>query len=154
MLLYPDKLAGVPVVVEYWGIVLGGLIAGLAYPSNNIFWGVALVAGIWLGGAIGKAVDRKLAVKAVADGPEAATIIPLDLVTGLRIDRYTRLGGMISIGTLVVTTADGTEYGFRVRGRTGTLQVGVATALAGLGREVLATPLGMTVVPRAVDNGA
>jgi len=115
---------------------------------------VALVAGIWLGGAIGKAVDRKLAVKAVADGPEAATIIPLDLVTGLRIDRYTRLGGMISIGTLVVTTADGTEYGFRVRGRTGTLQVGVATALAGLGREVLATPLGMTVVPRAVDNGA
>ena len=149
MLLYPDKLAGVPVTVEYWGIFLGGLTAGLAYPADNIFWGVALVAGLWLGGAIGKAADRKLATKAVADGPEAATIIPLDLVARLRIDRYTRLGGLVSAGTLVVTTADGTEYGFRVRGRSSALQVGIATALAGLGREVRATPLGLEVIPPA-----
>jgi hypothetical protein len=149
MLLYPDKLAGVPVTVEYWGIFLGGLTAGLAYPADNIFWGVVLVAGLWLGGAIGKAADRKLATKAVADGPEAATIIPLDLVARLRIDRYTRLGGLVSVGTLVVTTADGTEYGFRVRGRSSVLQVGIATALAGLGREVRATALGLEVIPPA-----
>jgi hypothetical protein len=34
-------------------------------------------------------------------------------------DRSTRLGGMFAIETMVVTTADGTEYGFR--GRTGSL---------------------------------
>ena len=38
MLLYPDKLVGVPVALEYWGIVLGGLIAGLAYPWDNFTW--------------------------------------------------------------------------------------------------------------------
>jgi hypothetical protein len=149
MLLYPDKLAGVPVTVEYWAIVLGGLIAALAYPSDNIGWGVAVVAGTWLGWAIGKAVDRRLATRAVADGPEAATIIPLELVASLRIDRYTRLGGLVSVGTLVVTTAAGAEYGFRVRGRSSALQVGIATALAGLGREVRATPLGLEVIPPA-----
>jgi hypothetical protein len=154
MLLYPDKLAGVPVMVEYWGIFLGGLIGGFAYPWDNTGWGVALVAGLWLGGAIGKAVDRKLAVKAVAAGPEAATIIPLDLVTGVRIDRHTRLGGMVSIGTMVVTTTDGAEYGFRVRGRTGSMQASIATALAGTGREVRATRLGLTVIPQALGNGA
>jgi hypothetical protein len=48
-----------------------------------------------------------------------------------------------------VTTADGTEYGFRVRGRSSALQVGIATALAGLGREVRATPQGLEVIPPA-----
>ena len=154
VLLYPDKLAGVPVAVEYWGMFLGGLTGGLAYPSYGIGWGLALVAGLWLGGAIGKTIDRKLAVKAVADGPEAATIIPLELVTSVRIDRSTRLGGMVSTATMVVTTADGTEYGFRVRGRSGSLQAGLATALTRLGREVRATAGGLAITPRAAGGGA
>jgi hypothetical protein len=154
MLLYPDKLAGVPVTVEYWGMFLGGLIGGLAYPSYGIGWGLALIAGLWLGQATGKAIDRKLAVKAIADGPEAATIIPLELVTSVRIDRSTKLGGMVSIGTMVVTTAGGTEYGFRVRGRSGSMQASIATALAGLGREVRATTEGLAITPRAAGDGA
>jgi hypothetical protein len=154
MLLYPDKLAGVPVTVEYWGMFVGGLTGGLAYPSYNIGWSLALIAGLWLGGATGKAVDRKLATKAVADGPEAATIIPLELVTSVRIDRSTRLGGMVSTGTMVVTTADGTEYGFRVRGRSGSMQAAIATALAGLGREVRATTGGLAITPHAAGNAA
>jgi hypothetical protein len=52
----------------------------------------------------------------------------------------------------VVTTADGTEYEFR--GRTGHLSGVVASALAGLGRDVRATPLGLTVIPQVLGNGA
>ena len=99
MLLYPDKLVGVPVALEYWGIVLGGLIAGLAYPS-------------------------------------------------------TRLGGMVSIGTMVVTTADGAEYGFRVRGLSGSMQASLAAALTRLGREVRATTGGLTITPDPAGDGA
>src|ERR1700749_178111 len=95
VLLYPDKLAGVPVTVEYWGIFLGGLTGGLACAwVNDLVWGLGLFTGLLLGQAIGKALDRKLAIKAVADGPEAATIIPLDQVTSLRLDRSARLGGL------------------------------------------------------------
>ena len=152
VLLYPDKLVGVPVALEYWGILLGGLIAGLAYPWSNFTWALVLIAGIWLGGVIGRAVDRRRAIKAVGD-PEAATIIPLGLVTSVRIDRSTRLGGMVSIGTLVVTTADGTEYGFRVRGLSGSMQASLAAALTRLGREVRATTGGLTITPHAAGDG-
>jgi len=152
VLLYPDKLVGVPVALEYWGIVLGGLIAGLAYPWGNFTWALVLIAGIWLGGAIGRAVDRRQAIKAVGD-PEAATIIPLGLVTSVRIDRSTRLGGMVSIGTMVVTTADGTEYGFRVRGLSGSMQASLAAALTGLGREVRATTGGLAITPHPAGDG-
>jgi hypothetical protein len=133
MLLYPDKLAGVPVALEYLGIMLGGLIAGLAYPWGNFTWALVLIAGIWLGGAIGRAVDRRQAIKAV-DDPEAATIIPLDTIVSLRTESSARLGGFVApTETLVVTTAKGTEYGFRVRGRAGDMQAGIASALARLG---------------------
>lgn len=155
MLLYPDKLAGVPVTVEYWGAFLGGLTGGLAFAwVNDLAWGLALLVGFLAGKAIGKTLDRKLAIKAVADGPEAATIIPLDQVTSLRLDRLRRLGGMISTGTLIVTTADGAEYGFRLRGRNGSLQTRIATALARLGHQVVATSNGLAVTPRAAASGA
>ena len=103
-----------------------------------------------LGGAIGRAVDRGLAAKAVADRPEDATIIPLDLVASLQTLRPTWLGGLFSGETLVVTTADGTQYEFR--GRTGYLQNDIAGALAGLGREVRATTTGLAVNSRALNG--
>jgi hypothetical protein len=53
--------------------------------------------------------------------------------------------------TLVVTTTDGTEYGFA--GKTGYLQADIASALAELGRDVRATPLGLEVMPRAIGDG-
>jgi len=52
--------------------------------------------------------------------------------------------------SFTVTTADGTEYGFR--GRTGNLQNDIASALAGLGREVRATTTGLAVNSRALNG--
>jgi hypothetical protein len=87
----------------------------------------------------------------MAAGGAGATIIPLARIDSLRTDRSARLGGLFATETMVVTTADGTEYGFR--GRTGSLPAEIAGALASHGREVRATPLGLAVTPRAVGNG-
>jgi hypothetical protein len=46
-----------------------------------------------------------------------------------------------------VTTADGTQYTFV--GRTSYVLADIAGAIASHGREVRATPLGLTVVPQA-----
>lgn len=162
VLLYPDKLAKVSVYAEMWGYFVGPLIvAAAAYPIvrhvgsfPESISALQAALGVGLGGAIGRAVDRGLAARQVAEAPQGATIIPLDQITSLQTFRPTRLGSLFRAETLVVTTADGTEYGFRVRGRSSALQVGIATALAGLGREVRATPLGLAVTPRAVDSGA
>jgi hypothetical protein len=151
VLLYPDKLASARVMVEYVGIFIGALIAVAAYPFGAAIGVLAVMVGIWLGGAAGRAIDRKLAIEAVAGGPPGATIIPLDTVISLRTDRSAGLGGWYVTETLTVTTADGTEYGFR--GRTGYLQAEIAGAIASHGREVRATPLGLEVTPQAIGNG-
>ncbi len=77
---------------------------------------------------------------------------PLDTIVSLRTDRSAGLAGWFVTESLVVTTADGTEHEFR--GRTGYVQAGLASALAELGREVRATPLGLTVTPRTLGHGA
>ena len=158
VLLYPDKLASVRVHAELWGYFVGPLaVAAAAFPIvrtiGSLPESIAALQGalgVMLGGAIGRAVDRGLAAKAVADGPKTATIIPLDLVASLQTFRPTRLGGLFRGETLVVTTADGTQYGFR--GRTGGLQNDIAGALAGLGREVRATTTGLAVNSRALNG--
>ena len=98
-------------------------------------------------------MDRRQAIKAVGD-PEAATIIPLDTIVSLRTERSARLGGFVAPAeTLVVTTAKGTEYGFRVRGLSGSMQASLAAALTRLGREVRATTGGLTITPHAAGDG-
>ena len=104
VLLYPDKLASVRVYAEMWGYFVGPLVvAAAAFPIvriigawPEIFGALQAALGVMLGGAIGRAVDRGLAAKAVADGPEAATIIPLDMVASLQTFRPTRLGSLFS----------------------------------------------------------
>jgi hypothetical protein len=158
VLLYPDKLASVSEYAEMWGYFVGPLVvAAAAFPIVRTIGsfpdGIAALQaalGVMLGGAIGRAVDRGLAAKAVADGPEAATIIPLDMITSLQTFTPTRLGSLFRGETLVVTTADGTQYGFRER--TGHLQNDIAGALAGLGREVRATTTGLAVNSRALNG--
>jgi hypothetical protein len=158
VLLYPDKLASVRVHAELWGYFVGPLVvAAAALPIvrtvgslSDSITALQSALGVMLGGAIGRAVDRGLAAKAVADGPKTATIIPLDMVASLQTFRSTWLGGRFSSETLVVTTADGTQYGFR--GRTGHLQNDIAGALAGLGREVRATTTGLAVNSRALNG--
>jgi hypothetical protein len=108
--------------------------------------------GVLLGSTIGRYADRRTAARKMAAGGAGATIIPLGSIDSLRTDRSTRVGGLFAVETMVVTTADGTEYGFL--GRTGSLAAEIAGAIASHGREVRATPLGLAVTPQAIANGA
>jgi hypothetical protein len=154
VLLYPDRLVSVKIYVEYvcWFVMLL-IMDVVAYRIFHVIasWLVPFF-GILLGGVIGRAVDRWLAPGMVAPGAGNTTIIPLDKISSLRTDRSGGLAGLFATETVVVTTADGTEYGFL--GRTGYLQADIASALAELGRDVRATPLGLEVLPQAVGNGA
>jgi len=154
VLLYPDRLVSVKIYVEYvcWFVTVL-ILDVVAYHVFHVIasWLVPFF-GILLGGVIGRAVDRWLAPGMVAPGAGNTTIIPLDTISSLRTDRSGGLAGLFPTETVVVTTADGTEYGFF--GRTGALQADIASALAELGRDVRATPLGLEVLPQAVGNGA
>lgn len=154
VLLYPDRLVRVRGYAEYacW-IAMIVILDVVAYHIFHVitYW-LAPFFGIILGGVIGRAVDRWLAARMVAAGSANATVVPLDAIVSLRTTRSAWLGDWLVTETLVVTTADGTEYTFL--GRTCYVLADIAGALAGLGREVRATPLGLAVTPRAVDNGA
>ena len=151
VLLYPDKLASVKTYAEPWGSVLGVIaLAAATYPFASTLGGLTAVIGVWLGAAIGRFVDRGLAARAVADSPMNATIIPLDMVASLQTLRSDWFSGRLSGETLVVTTADGSQYEFR--GRTGSLQADIGRVLAGLGREVRATTTGLAVNPRTLNG--
>jgi hypothetical protein len=148
VLLYPDKLASVNVRSELWGCFLGPVaLVAASWPVAESLGALNAFVGVFLGSTIGRYADRRTAARKMADGGAGATIIPLGSIDSLRTDRSTQLGGMFAIETLVVTTADGTEYGFR--GRTGSLPTEIAGAIASHGREVRATPLGLEVSPRA-----
>jgi hypothetical protein len=153
VLLYPDKLASVNVRAELWGCFFGPVImTAAAWPVTQTLAELNAIIGVLLGSTIGRYADRRTAARKMADGGAGATIIPLGTIDSLRTDRSTRVGGLFAVETMVVTTADGTEYGFR--GRIGSLPAEIAGALADHGREVRATPLGLAVTPQTVGNGA
>jgi hypothetical protein len=154
VLLYPDRLVSVRIYAEYacWFLMMVVLDIVAYHIFRDIVGWLAPFFGVILGGVIGRPADRWLAARMVASGSENAVSVPLDLVSRLRIDRSAGLAGLFATETVVVTTADGTEYGFL--GGTGSLQAEIASALAGLGRDVRATPLGLEVLPQAVGNGA
>jgi hypothetical protein len=153
VLLYHDRLASVNVRAELWGCLFGPVVMVAAgWPVTEDGGAFHAIIGVLLGSTIGRFIDRRRAARKMAAGGAGATIIPLDAIGSLRTDRTTRWSGQFAVETLVVTTADGTEYGFR--GRVGSLQTEIAGALAGLGREVRATPLGLAVTPQPVSNGA
>ncbi len=154
VLLYPDRLVTVRSYAEYvcWVLMIAIMdIAGYHIFRDIAGW-LAPAFGILLGTLIGRPADRWLAARRVAASRGDAASIPLDQVAGLRTDRSAVLAGLSFTETVVVTTADGTEYAFL--GRTAYLQAGIASALAERGRDVRATPLGLAVTPRAVGNGA
>jgi hypothetical protein len=152
-MLYPDRLATVKVRAGLWGCFFGPIVmVAAAWPVTEAIGAYYSFLGVLMGSTIGWLIDRRRAARKMVAGGAGATIIPLGSIGSLRTDRTTRLSGMFAVETLVVTTADGTEYGFR--GRIGSLQTEIAGTLAGLGREVRATPLGLAVTPQAVSNGA
>ena len=153
VLLYPDRLASVNVRAELWGCFFGPVaMVAAGWPVTADAGAFHAIIGVLLGSTIGRFIDRRRAARKMAAGGAGATIIPLDAIGSLRTDRTTRWSGQFAVETLVVTTADGTEYGFR--GRVGSLQTEIAGALAGLGRAVRATPLGLAVTPQPVSSGA
>lgn len=153
VLLYPDRLASVNVRAELWGCFFGPVVMIAAgWPVTEDAGAFHAIIGVLLGSTIGRFIDRRRAARKMAAGGAGATIIPLDRIDSLRTDRTTRWSGQFAVETLVVTTADGTEYGFR--GRIGSLPTEIAGTLTGLGREVRAIPLGLAVTPQAVSNGA
>jgi len=152
-MLYPDRLASVKVRAELWGCLLGpAVFVAAGWPATEILGAFHAFLGVLVGSTVGRFIDRRRAARKMAAGGAGATIIPLDAIGSLRTDRTTRWSGQFAVETLVVTTADGTEYGFR--GRIGSLQTEIAGTLAGLGREVRATPLGLAVTPQPVSSGA
>ena len=154
VLLYPDRLVSVRTYAEYacWFLMIVVLDIVAYHIFRDIVGWLAPFFGVLLGSLIGRPVDRWLAARRVAAGRGKAASLPLDLIASLRIDRAAVLAGLSFTETVVVTMADGNEYGFV--GRTGSLQADIASALAGLGRDVRATPLGLEVLPQAVGNGA
>ena len=153
VLLYPDRLASVNVRAELWGCFFGPVaMVAAGWPVTADAGAFHAIIGVLLGSTIGRFIDRRRAARKMAAGGAGATIIPLDAIGSLRTDRTTRWSGQFAVETLVVTTADGTEYGFR--GRIGSLPTEIAGTLAGLGREVRATPLGLAVTPQPVSSGA
>jgi hypothetical protein len=153
VLLYPDKLVSVRVYAEYvcWFVTMLTLDVVAYHILHVIAYWLAPFFGVMLGAAVGRPIDRWLAARMVATGARNATVIPLDMISSLRTDRSGGLAGLFVTETLVVTTADGTDYEFL--GRTGYVQADIASALAEVGREVRATPLGLAVTPQAVGNG-
>jgi hypothetical protein len=73
------------------------------------------------------------------------TVIPLDSITGVRTVKTQAIGGWWELRTLLMTTADGTKYGFR--GRMDNWPAYLISALAARGREVRGTVEGITITP-------
>ena len=119
VLLYPDRLVSVRSYAEYacWFAMMLVLDVVAYHIFHVIVSWLAAFFGVILGSVIGRPVDRWLAAGLVATGPGGSTVIPLDRVASLRTDRSRGLAGLFVTETLVVTTADGTEYGFAGQNR-------------------------------------
>jgi hypothetical protein len=114
LLLYPDRVTAVNSPADTWGYAIGPVIfLVLSLPlSHRIgYWGVA--AGSAIGGWIGNDINKRRAVAKAAEGGDGVTVIPFDLITGVRTGKPRGMSGRWGIRILVVTTADGTEYEFR-----------------------------------------
>ena len=148
VLLYPDKLAAASSPAERWGIFLGPLVlVAIAYPLVHDWGALGGAIGVLVGGWIGGGICKRLAVRKVAADGEGVTVIPLDVITSLRLRKSAGISGWLSGQALLVTTADGAEHEFR--GRLNGWQADLATALTVRGHEILVTPESITVTPRA-----
>ena len=153
VLLYPDKLAAVRSPAELWGVFLGPLVlAAIAYPLFHGLGALGAVIGVLVGRWIGAGIGKRLAVRKVAADGEGVTVIPLDVITSLRLRRTAGINGWLGGKALLVTTADGAEYEFI--GLLKGWQAELATALTVHGHEILITPETITVMPWATSGEA
>ena len=148
LLLYPDNLTTVVSPVDPVGYV-GGPMVFVGF-SVSLFHLIGWL-GVFLGALMGRcASDAYNRLQATRDAPlrgDGVTVIPLDVITGVRTLKCQGIGGWWGFQTLIVTTADGTEYGFH--GQMGNWQAHLISALAVHGRQVRGTAEGITIRPWA-----
>jgi len=141
LILYPDRLVHVTSWVTNWCAGLGFLIIYVAsLPVSHTGPG-ALGGAIGAGGgtAIGNAIAKRQAPKKAAAGGDHVTVIPLDSITRVQEGRAGWAGG----GRLLVSTSPQAEYTFRAK--LDQWSAYLASAFAGRGRSVQATPSGLEI---------
>lgn len=143
LLLYPDKLAAVSSGVVRISMVIGlivVLIPTFLLPPHTGPGALGALVGAGGGYLIGAAIARSQAAAKVAAGGDSATVIPLDSISSLQTIKPK---GFLRGQQLVVTTADGTQYGFSVK--LDKWSADFTHALAARGCEVRTTPQGLAV---------
>jgi hypothetical protein len=146
VLLYPDELAAVISPTDTWGYLVGPAIyLAVTFPLFHTIGWLGVAAGSMIGGGAGNVVNKRRAVRKAAAGGDGVTVIPLDLITGVRTRKPAGIGGRWGFWILAVTTADGAEYEFR--GIMEKWQAHLARALTARGRQVRTAPEGITVTP-------
>jgi hypothetical protein len=151
LLLYPDKLAAVRSGAVRAGWVVGFVVVfvpSLLLPPHTGPGALGALIGVGGGYLIGGAIAKSQADAKVAAGAGNVTVIPLDSITSLEARRSKRwLGGQ----NLIVTTADGAQYGFGVK--LDRWSADLANALTARGCEVRTTPQGLAVTPAPSAGG-
>ena len=145
LLLYPDKLAAASSGVVRVGMIVGlimVLVPTALLPPHTGPGALGALIGVGGGYLIGGAIARSQAPAKVAAGGDNVTVIPLDSIASLQARKSKGwLGGQ----HLIVTTADGAEYGFGAK--LDKWSADLTNALTAHGREVRTTPQGMAVTP-------
>jgi hypothetical protein len=143
LLLYPDKLAAVSSRAVRIGIIVGVIVVfgpSLLIPPNTGPGALGALIGVGGGYLIGGAIAKSQAAAKVAAGGGNVTVIPLDSISSLETRKSKGwLGGQ----HLIVTTADGAQYGFGVK--LDRWSADLANALTARGCEARTTPQGMAV---------
>jgi hypothetical protein len=149
LLLYRDKLAAVN-LAAYGTWIYAGVppvyIAVEFFVFHRTGWGLGVIwslCGLW----VWQALRRRGAARKVAAGSGDVTVIPLDRVTSVRCPKPAKAARWLEKQSIIVTTADGTEY--RFRGMTDKWHDHLASALTAHGREVHVAPESITVLPWA-----
>jgi hypothetical protein len=146
VLLYPDSLTAVVSPADPVGYLGGPMVfAGFGVPLYHMIGWLGVVLGALMGAYAGDSYNKFRATRDAPARGDGVTVIPLDSITGVRTTTAEGTGGWWGFRTLVVTTADGTEYGFR--GKMSNWQLYLASALALRGRAVSGTIGGISVMP-------
>jgi hypothetical protein len=146
LLLYPDKLAAVSSGAVRIGMSAGAIVIfslTLLIPPHTGPGALGALIGVGAGYLIGSAIAKSQAVAKAAAGADSVTVIPLDSITSLQARKSK---GWIGGQHLIVTTADGAEYGFGVK--PDRWSADLASALTARGCEVHTTRQGMAVTHR------
>jgi len=145
LLLYPGKLASVRSEAVRIGTFVGLIVVwspSLLIAPHSGPGALGALIGLGGGRLIGGAIAKSRAAAKVAPGGDNVTVISLDSITSLQTRKST---GWLRGQHLIVTTADGAEYGFGVK--LDKWSADLTNALTARGREVRTTPQGLAVTP-------